>query len=292
MAAAADALAAAGLAARDLEAIGITNQRETTLLWDRGSGTPLSRAIVWQDRRTADACRQLPAELLRERTGLLPDPYFSATKLAWLLEHVAEGRDGLAFGTVDSWLVWRLTGGEVHATDPTNASRTLLWSLQTWDWDDELLALFRVPRDLLPQIVPSSGPLGEARLFGAAVAGGRHRRRPAGRALRPGLPAAGPGQGHLRHRQLPAGERRRAARPAPARAGANGRRPARRDRARGLGVRGRGGAAVATRRARADGRRGRQRTAGALGRKQRRCPLRARPDRARLALVGCQTPAA
>jgi glycerol kinase len=167
--AAADALAGAGVAAADLDAIGITNQRETTVVWERSSGRPAGNAIVWQDRRTADACRRLPAELLRERTGLVPDPYFSATKLAWLLEHVAHGHDGLAFGTVDSWLIWRLTGGAVHATDVTNASRTLLVSLRTLDWDDELLELFGVPRGLLPAIVPSSGLVGEAELLGTRV---------------------------------------------------------------------------------------------------------------------------
>jgi glycerol kinase len=129
-------------------AIGITNQRETTLLWDRSTGKPVHNAIVWQDRRTAARCAELPADLIRERTGLVPDPYFSATKLEWLLrEHDAAG---LAFGTVDAWLVWKLTGGRVHATDETNASRTLLCSLETLDWDDELLELFGVPRELLP----------------------------------------------------------------------------------------------------------------------------------------------
>ena len=145
-------------------AIGITNQRETTLLWDRRTGKPVHNAIVWQDRRTAERCAELPAALLRERTGLVPDPYFSATKLEWLLrEHDAAG---LAFGTVDTWLVWKLTGGRVHATDETNASRTLLCSLDTLDWDDELLELFGVPRELLPDIQPSGSHFGEAELLG------------------------------------------------------------------------------------------------------------------------------
>src|SRR5207237_5708042 len=117
------------------DAIGITNQRESTVLWDRASGEPVHRAIVWQDRRTAARCAELPAELIRERTGLVPDPYFSATKLEWLLDETGR-RDGLAFGTVDSWLVWKLTGE--HVTDPTNASRTLLYSLAARDWDDQL----------------------------------------------------------------------------------------------------------------------------------------------------------
>jgi glycerol kinase len=148
-------------------AIGITNQRETTLLWNRRTGIPVARAIVWQDRRTAERCAQLPAELIRERTGLVPDPYFSATKLEWLLrEH--DGPD-LAFGTVDSWLVWKLTGGRVHATDETNASRTLLCSLETLDWDDELLDLFGVRRELLPEIKPSGAHFGEGELLGRTL---------------------------------------------------------------------------------------------------------------------------
>ena len=161
------ALAAAGVRAADLEAIGITNQRETTLLWERSSGRAVGPAIVWQDRRTAERCRELDAGLIRERTGLVPDPYFSATKLEWLLrEH---RRPGLAFGTVDAWLVWKLSGGEVHATDRTNASRTLLCSLATLDWDDELLELFGVDRSLLPTIVPSRGHVADGLLFGARV---------------------------------------------------------------------------------------------------------------------------
>jgi glycerol kinase len=147
--------------------VGITNQRETTVLWDRASGEPVHNAIVWQDRRTADRCAELPADLIRERTGLVPDPYFSATKLEWLLrEHPAKG---LAFGTIDSWLVWKLTGGRVHATDETNASRTLLCSLETLDWDDELLAIFGVPRELLPEIRPSGTHFGECELLGRTL---------------------------------------------------------------------------------------------------------------------------
>jgi glycerol kinase len=154
---------------RELRAIGITNQRETTLLWERSSGRPVAPAIVWQDRRTAARCRELPAELLRERTGLVPDPYFSATKLEWLLREAGRSPDGLAFGTVDSWLVWKLTGGRVHVTDETNASRTLLCALETLDWDDELLSLFGVPREVLPEIRPSSGVVGEGELLGATL---------------------------------------------------------------------------------------------------------------------------
>jgi glycerol kinase len=167
-AAAADALAAAGVASRDLAGMGIANQRETTVLWERTSGRPFDRAIVWQDRRTAERCGALPFELIRERTGLTPDPYFSATKLEWLLA-AAGRREGLAFGTVDSWLVWNLTGGEAHVTDPSNASRTLLCSLAPLGWDDELLALFGVERGLLPEIRSSREVVGEATLLGAKL---------------------------------------------------------------------------------------------------------------------------
>jgi len=161
-------LAAAGQAGLDgVDTVAITNQRETTVLWDAASGEPVTNAIVWQDRRTAERCRELDVELIRSRTGLVPDPYFSATKLEWLLrEH---GRDGLAFGTVDSWLVWKLTGGAVHATDVTNASRTMLVDLASLDWDDELLALFGVERSLLPRIVRSDAPLGTGELLGRRV---------------------------------------------------------------------------------------------------------------------------
>jgi glycerol kinase len=160
-----EALASAGLTARDVAALGITNQRETTLVWDRARGIPVANAVVWQDRRTADLCDRLKREgrepLFRERTGLVLDPYFSGTKLAWLLENVPGAREAaeagrLAFGTVDSWLIWNLTGGALHATDVTNASRTLLWNLQTEDWDEELLEILNVPRGLLPEVRSSS----------------------------------------------------------------------------------------------------------------------------------------
>jgi glycerol kinase len=168
-AAAADAVAAAGVAAGDVHAIGITNQRETTVVWERRSGKPVGRAIVWQDRRTADRCRELPAELIRERTGLVPDPYFSATKLEWILERTDARRDELAFGTVDSWLVWKLTDGRVHVTDPTNASRTMLLDLRSLDWDDDLLALFGVAREQLPRVAASSEVIADATLLGASI---------------------------------------------------------------------------------------------------------------------------
>ena len=170
----------AGVAARDVAAIGIANQRETTLLWDRATGRPVHRAIVWQDRRTAPACAALEAAghgpPVQARTGLRLDPYFSATKLAWLLDEVPGARDAavagrLAFGTVDTWLLWRLTGGAVHATDATNAARTLLLDLQTGAWDPEMLDLFRIPAAVLPQVRDTAGPFGtaDAGHLGAAI---------------------------------------------------------------------------------------------------------------------------
>jgi glycerol kinase len=164
--AAQDALSDGGLAPSDLTGIGITNQRETTVVWDRRSGEPVHRAIVWQDRRTSERCKELPADLLRDRTGLVPDPYFSATKLEWILR----GASGdLAFGTVDSWLLWKLTGGAVHATDASNASRTLLFNLRDLAWDAELLELFGVPASVLPEVVPSSGVIAEGELLGITL---------------------------------------------------------------------------------------------------------------------------
>lgn len=146
-------------------AIGIANQRETTVVWDRDTGRPLARAIVWQDRRTAARCQELRSagylELIRRRTGLVLDPYFSATKIEWLLaEGGLAGRPGLAVGTVDSWLLWQLTGGALHATDPSNASRTLLYDIRRQRWDEELTELFHVARASLPDLCPSSGRLG------------------------------------------------------------------------------------------------------------------------------------
>ena len=169
------ALTAAGLGATDVAAIGITNQRETTVLWDRRTGRPVANAIVWQDRRTAsrcDALRQSGHEpLFARKTGLLLDAYFSGTKLAWLLEHGAgfkarAERGELAFGTIDSWLAWQLSGGALHVTDASNASRTLLFNIHTLDWDDELLAILGIPRAVLPRVVPSSAALGETRCEG------------------------------------------------------------------------------------------------------------------------------
>jgi glycerol kinase len=162
------ALGSCGATMRDVEALGVANQRETTIVWDRRTGEPVHPAIVWQDRRTADRCRELPADLLRERTGLTADPYFSATKLEWLLDETGR-RDAVAFGTVDTWLLWQLSGGSVHATDVTNASRTLLLDLASRTWSDELLALFDIPRDVLPEIRESADVFAEGTLLGAAV---------------------------------------------------------------------------------------------------------------------------
>jgi glycerol kinase len=174
--AAREALAAAKVVP---DAIGITNQRETIVVWDRRTGTPLGRAIVWQDRRTAKRCEELRAagrgDAIHKATGLVIDPYFSATKLEWLLEHrVREARiapDSLAAGTIDSWLVWKLTNGAVHATDPTNASRTMLYDIDAMQWSDELCALFGVPRSILPDVRRSSGDFGVAARehLGAAI---------------------------------------------------------------------------------------------------------------------------
>jgi glycerol kinase len=175
-----EALATAGLAARDIAAIGIANQRETTLVWDRATGKPIHNAIVWQDRRTAEMCRRLKdaggERQVTARTGLLLDPYFSASKIAWLIDHVPDARakaerGGLAFGTVDSFLLWRLTAGAVHATDATNASRTALYDIHANAWSDELCALFSVPRAMLPEVRDCTAEYGATapELFGAAI---------------------------------------------------------------------------------------------------------------------------
>src|SRR6195952_4512608 len=176
-----EALKKADLAARDIAAIGITNQRETTVVWDRVTGQAVHRAIVWQDRRTADVCTRLKAEghepKISQKTGLIIDPYFSGTKVAWILDHVPGARERaergeLMFGTVDCYLLWRLTGGRVHATDATNASRTLLFNIHTGEWDDELLKILRVPRSMLPEVKDSSARFGDSEpgLFGGAIA--------------------------------------------------------------------------------------------------------------------------
>jgi len=175
---AAEALNKARLTANDVAAIGITNQRETTVVWDRATGKPIGNAIVWQDRRTAAACDRLKArglaKTIRRKTGLVVDAYFSGTKLQWILNHVpgakAKARAGeLAFGTIDSWLVWNLTGGRTHVTDPSNASRTMLFNIHTGDWDDDLLKIFGVPRSILPEVRSSSEVYGECNLLGAPI---------------------------------------------------------------------------------------------------------------------------
>ena len=175
-----DVLRKARVEPQQVAAVGITNQRETTIVWERATGKPIANAIVWQCRRTAEQCDDLRRQglepLVRERTGLLLDAYFSATKVRWLLDHAPDGQQRaeageLAFGTVDSWLIYRLTGGRVHATDATNASRTMLFNLREGRWDGELLRLFDIPQSMLPQVVDSSGVLGECEpsLLGAAL---------------------------------------------------------------------------------------------------------------------------
>lgn len=174
------AIAGAGISPANIAACGITNQRETTVLWDRRTGVPVAPAIVWQCRRTADFCSELArsaaAQSIERRTGLVIDAYFSGSKIRWILENVAGVRaranDGeILFGTIDTWLIWNLTGGKTHVTDTTNASRTMLMNLATGEWDDELLRAFDIPRAILPRIVPSSTPVGEiaADLFGAPI---------------------------------------------------------------------------------------------------------------------------
>jgi len=188
MSCAVQAMVRAGVEARDVAALGITNQRETVIVWDRETGKPVYNAIVWQDRRTAEHCERLVKDgaesMVREKTGLVIDPYFSATKVAWILENVpgtrAQAETGkLAMGTVDSWLIWHLTGGEgrtsIHVTDQTNASRTLLYNIVEGRWDDELLRLFGIPKSMLPEVRWSSELIGEVSashgLEGIAIAG-------------------------------------------------------------------------------------------------------------------------
>ncbi|WP_287926361.1 glycerol kinase GlpK [Diaphorobacter sp.] len=181
LATAREALAKAGIAASDVRAVGITNQRETTVLWNRKTGLPVHHAIVWQDRRAEPACAQLReqghAAAIQAKTGLLIDAYFSGTKLQWLLDHVPGARDAaeageLAFGTVDSWLIWQLTGGKRHVTDVSNASRTMLFNVHTNQWDDELMQLLRIPRALMPEVLPSASDFGatDAALLGGPIA--------------------------------------------------------------------------------------------------------------------------
>lgn len=170
--------AKSGITPQDIAAIGITNQRETTIVWDKNTGKPVYNAIVWQCRRTAAAVAQLKkdgfGEIIRQKTGLIPDAYFSASKIAWILDNVEGAREKanrgeLLFGTVDTWLIWKLTDGKVHATDRTNASRTMLFNIDTMDWDEELLALFGVPRSMLPQVKSSGEIYGYANIGGVQV---------------------------------------------------------------------------------------------------------------------------
>ena len=172
------AIGKAGAKSGEIAAIGITNQRETTVVWDRATGKPIANAIVWQDRRTAGLCDELKAAgkagVIQQKTGLVLDAYFSGTKLKWLLDNVSGARaradhGELCFGTIDTWLIWNLTGGKTHATDPSNASRTLLFNIHTNRWDDELLALLNIPRAVLPEVRPSSGAFGETMIDGVAV---------------------------------------------------------------------------------------------------------------------------
>ncbi len=175
-----EALKVAGVRAADIAGIGITNQRETTVVWERSTGKPVHKAIVWQDRRTADYCKQLRSEghseLVTSRTGLLIDPYFSATKIRWILDNVPDARDKaergeLAFGTIESFLLWRLTGGRSHYTDATNASRTMLFDIHSQRWDPELLKLFNVPANMLPEVLDNAADFGttDPALLGGAI---------------------------------------------------------------------------------------------------------------------------
>ena len=215
MSCAVEVLGKAGARPRDVAAIGITNQRETVIVWERATGKPIHPAIVWQDRRTAAQCEALEesgaGETISNRTGLVIDPYFSATKLKWILDNVSGARaraerGELAFGTVDSWLIWHLTSGKCHVTDMTNASRTLLFNIVKGEWDPELLRIFDIPESLLPQVVWSSERVGEVTttlgLGGAAIAG--IAGRPAGSPVRPAVLERRRSQEHLRYRLLPA----------------------------------------------------------------------------------------
>lgn len=194
----AEAIAAIDINGLDIAAIGITNQRETTIVWDIDTEEPIYNAIVWQDRRTAEFCDKLKAQGLvdkvREKTGLIIDAYFSGTKIKWILDNVTGARERaekgkLRFGNVDSWLVWRLTRGEVHCTDVTNASRTMLFNINTLQWDDDLLKLLDIPRSMMPEVKSSSEVYGHTKttIFAHEVPIAGIARRPAERALRPNV---------------------------------------------------------------------------------------------------------
>ncbi len=211
-------LADAKVGPQDLAAIGITNQRETVVLWERATGKPLHNAIVWQCRRTAALCDRIRAEgfdrTLRDKTGLVTDAYFSGTKIAWLLENVPGARERaergeLACGTIDTWLIWQLTRGRVHATDVSNASRTLLFNLHTLAWDNEILNYFRIPASLLPEVKSSSEVFGETAVVRRSAAHRRGGGRPTGVAIRTAMFRARHGEEHLRDWLLPVDEHRR-----------------------------------------------------------------------------------
>ena len=273
------ALHKAAVPAGDIAAIGITNQRETTLVWSRETGEPICNAIVWQDRRTADLCASLAAdgceEMVTERTGLLLDPYFSATKIGWMLDNVSGARaraekGELAFGTVDTYLLWRLTNGQVHATDATNASRTLLFNIRSGAWDEELLRLFAVPPSLLPEVRDTAGDFGSAAAEHLgngtailAVAGDQQAALVGQACLQPGMVKATYGTGGIHPAQY-----RADARPLAASSGDDHRLPMARHAALRPGridLRRRRGGQMAARRARHHrlvGQRGRTRSAG------------------------------
>jgi glycerol kinase len=207
-----DAIGRANIDLKDIAAIGITNQRETAVVWDRKTGEPIFHAIVWQDRRTAAICDQMRADglekLVESKTGLVIDAYFSGTKVRWMLENVPGARERaergeLAFGTIDSWLIWKLTEGEVHVTDETNASRTMLFNIHTRDWDDELLQALHVPRSMLPAAKSSSEVYGET---SGGTLTGRDCRRSASCAFRPDVQQTRDGKKHLRNRLFHADE--------------------------------------------------------------------------------------
>ena len=214
----AGALKNGGVTTADLAAVGITNQRETTVVWDKKTGTPVHNAIVWQDTRTDRICNELARDggqdRFRAQVGLPLATYFSGPKIKWIIDNVpgvkerAESGD-IVFGNIDSWVVWNLTGGTdggVHITDPTNASRTMLMDLKTLDWDDEILDVMGVPRAMLPEIKSSSMEYGDCHRRARGRQGGGHPGRPAGGRVRPDLLRRRRGQEHLRHRQLPAAE--------------------------------------------------------------------------------------
>ena len=281
---------------RPIAAIGITNQRETVVAWDRRTGRPLHKAIVWQDRRTAARCSDLEAHLpeIRANTGLVLDPYFSATKIEWLLRHgdLDTGAD-LAFGTVDTWLAWNLTGGASFVTDPSNASRTMLYDIRAQRWSTDLLALFDIPSGVMADVVPSTSTLGtHDRTWLAAIGCSRvfDVGRPAGRIVRPSLFRTGHGEEHLRDGLVRVDERRRYV-PTTGRRSVDDRRVATRRRlvhvrARRRDIRHRRSDPVVARRHRDDRRRPRDRPARGVGARQRGRRVRARVHRPRQPVVG------